>query len=641
MRTPPIEPDGPTRDALLHVARRAATAVRSSELGYRAELTIRPRGHFVLFRGRAPLPLLLLVAERDGLLVSQDDGGFAVLAPPASAGADRSGGWGIRFLRALDRHWDLAVLGVPVIVSFVVSFVLASAGRLLPAVVVVLLAMVWVAGLMGAGLVGQLGWLAGLGAPSGRRRDRDVEQLTGHHWSIPLLHQPDAGRVDDLLVLATRRLGEILRADAETGARNKFRVRGQATETPAVLTSGVTTTDALRAVERSALADPGQPGSGAVVLAAPGRAFPDARFAMAGGGFLVLYLAAVVLVIAVCAVFVASAESAVCGASCVGRPATYWDSVTWLLHRLYFGNGPVVPVTVRATVLGVLVSLLTPTGVGVAAVAVIQEHRINRAKIAEAKRRNWVLTGRARVLVLVVTQQERDAVLTRMRGSTGREAVADYSADRVVFRLGHVACTEVLLAQSTGMGGLSMLGSAVRTIEQVDPDYVILTGICFGLRPADKGLGDQRLGDVVVATEVLDAGLVKVTDSRVVERGTRVPCSPRLVDRFRAAEVGWTGARIHSGLLISDNTLVNSRAAVSVLRERFPDGVAGEMEGVGVATATSEGFKPDWIVVKAICDWGHDKTDEFQAVAAHNAADFVARVIGSGALSGRRAERGQ
>jgi nucleoside phosphorylase len=98
----------------------------------------------------------------------------------------------------------------------------------------------------------------------------------------------------------------------------------------------------------------------------------------------------------------------------------------------------------------------------------------------------------------------------------------------------------------------------------------------------------------------------------------------------------WTGSRVHFGTVLSTNTLVNSRQLVDKLREEFPDAIAGEMEAAGVYEAATMDSKPDWIMVKAISDWGFGKTSEFQALAAQNAAEFVIHVIASGALRRRR-----
>lgn len=72
-----------------------------------------------------------------------------------------------------------------------------------------------------------------------------------------------------------------------------------------------------------------------------------------------------------------------------------------------------------------------------------------------------------------------------------------------------------------------------------------------------------------------------------------------------------------------------------MLREEFPDAIGGEMEGSGAYEAATLDNKPDWIVVKAISDWGYEKTNAKQPLAARNAAEFVIHVIASGALRRR------
>ena len=50
------------------------------------------------------------------------------------------------------------------------------------------------------------------------------------------------------------------------------------------------------------------------------------------------------------------------------------------------------------------------------------------------------------------------------------------------------------------------------------------------------------------------------------------------------------------------------------------------MEGSGVLSA-AERENCNWIVVKAICDWGAKKTDAYQPQSAQNAARYVLYVL--------------
>ena len=57
-----------------------------------------------------------------------------------------------------------------------------------------------------------------------------------------------------------------------------------------------------------------------------------------------------------------------------------------------------------------------------------------------------------------------------------------------------------------------------------------------------------------------------------------------------------------------------------------PELIGGEMEGAGLI-AVAERYKKDWILVKAISDWGVDKKDEGQEQASNLAFEYVFRTI--------------
>jgi len=80
-----------------------------------------------------------------------------------------------------------------------------------------------------------------------------------------------------------------------------------------------------------------------------------------------------------------------------------------------------------------------------------------------------------------------------------------------------------------------------------------------------------------------------------------------------------------------DSVLVDSRSLRDELSAQHPQAIGGEMEGAGVYAAAADA-KVDWIVVKAIADWGFDKSDDHQEAAARNAAAFVIHAVRERAL---------
>jgi nucleoside phosphorylase len=619
-------------------ARSAAGRVRAAECGRQAIDTFRPRDVLGVVRARAPLPLALYVAARDGLVVEQDDGGFAVLRPPLVDGPDRSGNQRQRFLRTLDRRWGMAVFVSPPVLGFAIAAATVPfpAARLAGVLALVLLGPGWIALLLTGMLVYQLARLTRMGAPSTARYSRSAESLPGYHWSAMLVHQPASERADALMRAMLQRLHGLVLARARATVAGKARIDGRVTETLVVLTVGISSRATRESMARSLRTVHDHPGDESVIVLAPASRMDDvpARPTV-GGGFALLYAGALALVVVVCAGVVADAEARACAESCDGRPATYDSALRWLLQRLLFSDPPALaPQTVPAVVLGWLVSVAAAMFVLVVIVAGRQEIARNREVGRDHDERLAELTRTARTLVLVVTDAELQAVKAAVRDRTGEEAVVDQTGTRTAFLLGTVGTTEILVAQAGEQGTASaagVLGSALRLVPELRPDYVVLTGICYGLRP-DEG---QQLGDIVIGRRLQGVDHRKVTEAGVVHRGVNVGCSPFLLDRFQAARVTWTGARVHIGTILTSNTVVNSRQLVDELRAEFPDAIAGEMEGTGLYEATTEDIKPDWIVVKAISDWGFGKNDDAHRLATGNVAAFVVDVLATSTLPRR------
>jgi nucleoside phosphorylase len=626
-------------------ARRAAADVRAAPLGREAAATLRPRGISGLTRTRVPLSLLLYLAAQDGLVTEQDNGGFAVLQRPSGDPPIRSGGYRLRLFRWLDRHWDFVWFSGPPALAMIIALLAALSGTTRIFGLLVLVAgVVWLCAFMTGMVAGQLRWVARLGASTARGRERAAESLPFDHWSVRLVHQPEADRIDELIRLLTERLVSLVRADLKTLAKDRARVdRAEVTATLVLLPRGMTTLEARTAIAESLRAMPGHSAEPDVIMLAPATRLQRVpQRPTAGGGFLLLYIAALLIVVPVCAIFVASAEHGACApTACAGRPATYDSALRYLLQRLLLFSDPsgLSPATTRVVILGWLVSVAAAMLVPVAFVAGHLEIKRNREVNAEYHERMSSITEQARILMLVVTDGERQAVLEAVRERVGRAAVVDQGGERTIYTLGSIANTELFLAQAPEQGTAAaggMLVTAQEAIARCHPDYVVLTGICYGLAQ-DKG---QRKGDIVVAQRMQNIDHIKVTDDDhrpVIYRGVNVGCSPALLDRFQSGMTTWAGPSVHFGTVLSSNTLVNSERVVCHLRHDFPGAIAGEMEGSGVYAATLLGSKPDWIIVKAISDWGHSKDDEAQPLAARNAAEFVVHVIAGSAFQRRRA----
>ena len=155
-------------------------------------------------------------------------------------------------------------------------------------------------------------------------------------------------------------------------------------------------------------------------------------------------------------------------------------------------------------------------------------------------------------------------------------------------------------------------------IRFLKPDYIIMVGIGFALKE-DK----LKLGDVMIASEIEDYGSLKIQDNTIIERGSRVQADKTLLDRFTNAIVNWNGVPVRFGLVVTNDVLVDDKVYVEELQNRFPDAIGGEMEGCGLLA----NYQTPWILVKAVCDYGYNKGDDYQGDAAMNAIQYVDYVL--------------
>ena len=159
---------------------------------------------------------------------------------------------------------------------------------------------------------------------------------------------------------------------------------------------------------------------------------------------------------------------------------------------------------------------------------------------------------------------------------------------------------------------------------------IIGVGIAFGV---DEN--KQNIGDVLIAKSVYDYELVR-QGSRQEARGESYPCSGSLrqllnhMDQIRKTSdesCAWW-PKLHFGTLLSGNKLVDDREFRDNLMKMATNVVGGEMEGLGIYHAVeNKNPKIEWIIVKAICDWGANKNnprkEDDQKLAADNAALVV------------------
>ena len=167
-----------------------------------------------------------------------------------------------------------------------------------------------------------------------------------------------------------------------------------------------------------------------------------------------------------------------------------------------------------------------------------------------------------------------------------------------------------------------------KAIELWDPKAIIMVGIAFGKNPKD-----QKIADVLVATEIIDYEVNRVGLDGIVDRGTRPLSSRNFLSLFEQA-YEWQFHRpdgslceLIPGPVLSGEKLIDNAEFKANLFQRFPHAKGGEMEGIGFCHAANSLKKP-WILVKAICDWADGKkNDKHQPLAAAASVSLVHYVL--------------
>jgi nucleoside phosphorylase len=240
--------------------------------------------------------------------------------------------------------------------------------------------------------------------------------------------------------------------------------------------------------------------------------------------------------------------------------------------------------------------------------------------------------SRKKVLLLTATDLETETV-TEVAKGFGLSISRVHLQDHTIYSLGTLAGTDIFVAQSEmgteAPGAMTLTASDV--VGALKPHSIVLIGIAFGLKE-----DQQSIGDVLVSKQIClyDPKKLLILDGKEVwrARGDRAQASTKLLDRFRSGKLDWDKCKIHYGLILSGNTLVNSPEFIKKLKDVEPDAIGGEMEGAGIYAVGAK-RKIDWIVVKGIADWGINKSDEFQRTAMLNAVSFTFHVISIGGLA--------
>lgn len=237
--------------------------------------------------------------------------------------------------------------------------------------------------------------------------------------------------------------------------------------------------------------------------------------------------------------------------------------------------------------------------------------------------------------VLVATDVERMAILKKMRPPKGKRTVAQVFFNQNTFYVGRLGVNDIVVCM-VAMGSVGRDSSALVTAEFIDVwrlRAIVMAGIAFGKDPAKQNIGQVLISDRVISYEPQRVGEVENQN-----RGEVHSAGITMLNRFRNS-AGWSFQNpvgkecgLQFGPMLSGEKLVDNAEFKAQLFERYPSAIGGEMEGVGLASAATR-KNCEWIVVKAICDWGDGSKQkvhqEFSAAASISLIEHIFNQPGS------------
>jgi RelA/SpoT family (p)ppGpp synthetase len=236
-----------------------------------------------------------------------------------------------------------------------------------------------------------------------------------------------------------------------------------------------------------------------------------------------------------------------------------------------------------------------------------------------------------KILLVTVTKSEAQAVLGVFLQASRNTLERNFINEKTYYYLGQIGGVEVfmVLSEAGAIGRGAAILTVRNAIDAIKPTAVIMVGIAFGIDPEK-----QNLGEIIVSKQIQSYESQKLKGRRLIPRGDRAAASTRLLDKFRGGDLDWQGVKVHFGLILSGEKLIADQTFRDNLKKIETEAIGGEMEGAGLYSAASDAGV-DWILVKGICDWATEsKNDEYQRVAAENAARFTLHVIQQGGLLG-------
>ncbi|MFD1449898.1 MULTISPECIES: 5'-methylthioadenosine/S-adenosylhomocysteine nucleosidase [Oceanobacillus] len=194
------------------------------------------------------------------------------------------------------------------------------------------------------------------------------------------------------------------------------------------------------------------------------------------------------------------------------------------------------------------------------------------------------------------------------------------------FYQGYLEGKKVVLLLS-GIGKVNAAMSTTILHERFNPDKIINTGSAGGFAE------NLDVGDVVISTEVLhhdvDATAFSYAYGQVPGMPASYTASPELV-KLVGGVILESDIQAEFGIIATGDSFMQREDQIAVVRERFPEMLALEMEAAAIAQVCYQ-YKTPFVIIRALSDIAGKESsvsfDVFLEKAAKNAADVIIKMV--------------
>lgn len=286
------------------------------------------------------------------------------------------------------------------------------------------------------------------------------------------------------------------------------------------------------------------------------------------------------------------------------------------------------------------------------------------------------LESQLNFLFVVYNEVEMSEMQKCLTPLNGFDMILDYIEEESMqhFFIGKFFKYSIVLTKTSDMGSKnvnSVINVINKAIQIFRPGYIVMPGIAAGLSD------NVNIGDVVIADKIIGYESEKIGSAEIIGRYPEFR-SYRLFNLFCSANVqtfnlflrseiqsemdkeaerpvpkadcetncpknndsafSWSDfivngnyPKVHTGNFISGEKLLDNPQYRNYLKMKFREAMALDMEGVGVASASTFNRVYDWLVVKGISDLGDGNKgknkDERQQYAMKNVIKVLKRVF--------------